>query len=669
MARLSKIYTLKVNLYEKIGTLKTNENIKKILEKHGNMYNVSAIEKQLENLNNSDKEEFLRSKIKALNLLKKFNLEQFKLKLERNIETNFINRDDIQNKKNKRLLKSTKKIRNKKTKKLILKRGVGRSIKNRLVNSVFFSKGRRLIKKKRISDDKITNNDIKSQYDDVKYIFIDYDNLVKYLGKYTDFYFFLNNLVYNLKKDKRKVILITSKKIVKSYDTTKLFNAPSFTYDKDKSTQSSINKCMLISIAGSNEEEMNLQNFKNKLIDKKIINKNTIPSAISINNLSGLKILHNIITKMETSKPEFIIEFGDDRLSRQQKYSKKDEKGEMETIETFSLKQYGEVNHSKYKKGVNVVLFEVKDMNKGNPFEKKVLSKNMLVNNLEYVSMGKERIRKGFTTKSNNLQYSLAFYLSLEEYKNYLLPNIDTNYNGIINYNGNVNYQTHLRTMKAYQNARKHAENVEEQYKNDPLPQGKIKEKKGSKLVPILKKSNKQEPTQRTTGTKFIEGTKKPKNDSEVIKYPKERVVNNQLEELNLTQPVYLNNNFSEPLYGRSNKSSDNNISDNYNYNLYTSNNKQGKPEYTGIKRDRLQKFNLNKAIIATINNRYKSSASSIIEQLTREAINTIKQRIQQDRLTNDRIQNIKTDSVLNEYINELINNNVRLQNIHLPKK
>lgn len=455
MARLSKIYILKVNLYEKIGTLKTNENIKKILEKHGNMYNVSAIEKQLENLNNSDKEEFLRSKIKALNLLKKFNLEQFKLKLERNIETNFINRDDIQNKKNKRLLKSTKKIRNKKTKKLKLKRGVGRSIKNRLVNSVFFSKGRRLIKKKRISETTITNNEIKSQYDDVKYIFIDYDNLVEYLGKYTDFYFFLNNLVYNLKKDKRKVILITSKKIVKSYDTTKLFNAPSFTYDKDKSTQSSINKCMLISIAGSVEEEMNLQNFKNKLIDKNIINKNTIPSAISINNLSGLKILHNIITKMETSKPEFIIEFGDDRLSRQQKYSKKDEKGEMETIETFSLKQYGEVNHSKYKKGVNVVLFEVKDMNKGNPFEKKVLSKNMLVNNLEYVNTEnkKEKIRHGFT-KSNNLQYSLAFYLSLEEYKNYLLPDIDTSYNG------NVNYRTHISTTKALQIAKQHAENV-----------------------------------------------------------------------------------------------------------------------------------------------------------------------------------------------------------------
>lgn len=651
MARLSKIYTLKVNLYEKIGTLKTNENIKKILEKHGNMYNVSAIEKQLENLNNSDKEEFLRSKIKALNLLKKFNLEQFKLKLERNIENNFNNRDDIQNKKNKRLLKSTKKIRNKKTKKLILKRGVGRSIKNRLVNSVFFSKGRRLIKKKRISETTITNNDIKSQYDDVKYIFIDYDNLVKYLGKYTDFYFFLNNLVYNLKKDKRKVILITIKKIVKSYDTTELFNAPSFTYDSDESTQSSINKCMLISIAGSVEEEMNLQNFKNKLIDKNIINKNTIPSAISINNLSGLKILHNIITKMETSKPEFIIEFGDDRLSRQQKYSKKDEKGEMETIETFSLKQYGEVNHSEYKKGVNVVLFEVKDMNKGNPFEKKVLSKNMLVNNLEYVSMGKERIRKGFTTKSNNLQYSLAFYLSLEEYKNYLLPNIDTNYNGIINYNGNVNYQTHLRTMKAYQNARE------------------LSKKVGSNNTQSNSTKFARKKPRTTNGTKFIEGTKKPKNASEVIKYPKERVVNNQLEELNLTQPVYLNNNFSEPLYGRSNKSSDNNSSDNYNYNLYTSNNKQGKPEYTGIKRDRLQKFNLNKAIIATINNRYKSSASSIIEQLTREAINTIKQRIQQDRLTNARIQNIKTDSVLNEYINKLINNNVRLRNIHLPKK
>lgn len=644
MARLSKIYTLKVNLYEKIGTLKTNENIKKILEKHGNMYNVSAIEKQLENLNNSDKEEFLRSKIKALNLLKKFNLGKKKY----NMAAPDIFRKVVQLSEGKvqNLPNATKKMRKKKTKKLELKRGVGRSIKNRLVNSVFFSKGRRLIKKKRISETTITNNEIKSQYDDVKYIFIDYDNLVEYLGKYTDFYFFLNNLVYNLKKDKRKVILITSKKIVKSYDTTKLFNAPSFTYDKDKSTQSSINKCILISIAGSNEKEMNLQNFKNQLISKNIIKKNTIPSAISINNLSGLKILHNIITKMETSKPEFIIEFGDDRLSRQQKYSKKDEKGEMETIETFSLKQYGEVNHSKYKKGVNVVLFEVKDMNKGNPFEKKVLSKNMLVNNLEYVSMGKERIRKGFTTKSNNLQYSLAFYLSLVEYKHYLLHDIDTSYNG------NVNYQTHLRTMKAYQNARE------------------LSKKVGSNNTQSNSTNFARKKPRTNNRIKFNKGTKKPKPDSEVIKYPKERVVNNQLEELNLTQPVYLDNNFSEPLYGRSNKSSDNNSSDNYNYNLYTSNNKQGKPEYTGIKKDRLQKFNLNKAIIATINNRYKSSASSVpIEQLKRAAINTIKQRIKKDISTNARIQNIKTDSVLNEYINKLINNNVRLRNIHLPKK
>ena len=42
--------------------------------------------------------------------------------------------------------------------------------------------------------------------------------------------------------------------------------------------------------------------------------------------------------------------------------------------------------------------------------------------------MGKRKDKKRFTTKSNNLQYSLAFYLSLEEYKYYLLPNIDTNY-------------------------------------------------------------------------------------------------------------------------------------------------------------------------------------------------------------------------------------------------
>ena len=32
-------------------------------------------------------------------------------------------------------------------------------------------------------------------------------------------------------------------------------------------------------------------------------------------------------------------------------------------------------------------------------------------------------------------------------------------------------------------------------------------------------------------------------------------------------------------------------------------------------------------------------------------------------------IQNINTISLLNRYINELINNDVRLQNINLPKK
>ena len=47
----------------------------------------------------------------------------------------------------------------KKTKKLELKRGVGRSIKNRLINSLFFK--RKKINKKVISGDKITNNEIK----------------------------------------------------------------------------------------------------------------------------------------------------------------------------------------------------------------------------------------------------------------------------------------------------------------------------------------------------------------------------------------------------------------------------------------------------------------------------------------------------------------------------
>ena len=118
---------------------------------------------------------------------------------------------------------------------------------------------------------------------------------------------------------------------------------------------------MLISIAGSYEKKMNLQNFKNQLIAKNIIKKNTIPSAISINNLSGLKILVNLIAKIKTSKPKFIIEYGDDRLSLQKKYYNIFKGEEKEVI---SLKKHGEVNHSKYKRGVNVVLFEVKDMNK-----------------------------------------------------------------------------------------------------------------------------------------------------------------------------------------------------------------------------------------------------------------------------------------------------------------
>lgn len=567
----------------------------------------------------------------------------------------------VQLNKNKRLLESTKKMRKKKTKKLKLKRGVGRSIKNRLINSISFSRGRRLIKKKVIFSDKITNNEIKHPFDDdIEYIFIDYDNLVKYLGKYTDFYIILNNLVNILSANEKKVILITSKDVVKSYGTSELFTTPSFTYDNTRSTTSSINKCMLISIAGSDEEEMNLQNFKNQLIAKNIINKYIIPSAISINNLSGLKILFNLIAKIETSKPKFIIEFGDDRLSRQQKYYNI---FKLKIKEVISLKKHGEINHSKYKKGVNVVLFEVKDMNEGNPFEKKVLSKSMLFNNLEYVNTKNidKKIRHGFTTKSNNLQYSLAFYLSLEEYKYYLLPNIDTNYNGIVDYQQYVNrdriHKQHNSTKKALKKAKKNAKAV------------------GSNSTPSNSTKIPRKKSRTTNRIKFIEGTKKVKTYSEVIKNPKERVVNNQLEELNLTRPVYLNNNFSEPLYGRSVKKI---IKPTYGpsiekhdfYNLYTSKNKQGNPEYTGIKRERLQKFNLNKAIKDTINNRYKSSASSVpIEQLKREAINTIKQRIQQDRSTNNSIQNINTISSLNRYINELINNDVRLQNIHLPKK
>ena len=42
----------------------------------------------------------------------------------------------------------------------------------------------------------------------MEYIFIDYDNLVKYLGKYTDFYIILNSLV-NIFRYIKKVILIT----------------------------------------------------------------------------------------------------------------------------------------------------------------------------------------------------------------------------------------------------------------------------------------------------------------------------------------------------------------------------------------------------------------------------------------------------------------------------
>ena len=63
MTRLSKVNTLKVDLYKKIRTLQNNNNKKPMLE--GYNYSIGEIERKLRELNNnSTKEDFLRSKIK-----------------------------------------------------------------------------------------------------------------------------------------------------------------------------------------------------------------------------------------------------------------------------------------------------------------------------------------------------------------------------------------------------------------------------------------------------------------------------------------------------------------------------------------------------------------------------------------------------------------------------
>lgn len=309
MTRLSKVNTLKTELITLIGSLKINNNIKKILEKYGHMYRISDIENQLKELNNSDKEDFLISKIKAL---KSFKNENKYPNINRFLDTRgtrIHDRNGIKPTKN-NILKSSKvkkqKQYNKILKKTKKKRSHGRS--KRLLKST-----RNTLKRKTgIGMKTIKVNEGTKSREELKQnmVFVDYDEFNREFRRNLDFFRHLNEINKLLSKEGYTVAMITSN------DTLSVPKGTERSFFMSNSTSAiNINKEFVnaenIILVSTSDK---IRDFKTKLLRKSLLSINN-PSMIIVNNHNGIKILKNLINDAKSSYPPFTLDSKNNRMS------------------------------------------------------------------------------------------------------------------------------------------------------------------------------------------------------------------------------------------------------------------------------------------------------------------------------------------------------------------
>lgn len=398
-----KTKKLKTELITLIGSIGTNNNKRKELKKYGHMYRISDIEKQLEELNNSAKEEFLRSKIKALKSFKNRSLETRKT---RNHSRNGINPVNLRNNKSR---SNRLKAFAKKTKR---KRSHGRS--KRLLKSTRNALKRYAgirMKKIKVSKDE----DTKKSREELKQnmIFIDYDEFDKEFRNNLDFFRHLNEINKLLSKKGYAVAMITSNDTLSVPEGTErsFFMSNSTSANNNSNNNKEIENIILVSTSDK------IRDFKTKLLDKKLLLANSNPSMIIVNNHNGIKILKNLINDAESSYPPFTLDSRNDRMTMSR----------LQTLNNNNIPQFNNnikganfsVNLKLKMKGSKRTSIHSSLVNKGMSNNLRNTNDIVLMEVNDKVGITQDRFHE-VHGGVNSSDYSVCIFLNLIQYENIL---------------------------------------------------------------------------------------------------------------------------------------------------------------------------------------------------------------------------------------------------------
>jgi hypothetical protein len=418
MTRLSKVNTLKTELITLIGSLKINNNIKKILEKYGHMYRISDIENQLKELNNSDKEDFLISKIKAL---KSFKNENRYPNINRFLDTRgtrIHDRNGIKPTKN-NILKSSKvkkqKQYNKILKKTKKKRSHGRS--KRLLKSTRNTLKRKTgigMKKIKVSNTYKTKQELKQNM-----IFIDYDEFNNEFKSNLDFFRHFNLINKELSGKGYNVAMITSKDTLSVPKGTEKSFFMSNSTSPNNNKKEFVNAENIILVSTSD----NIKKFKARLLHRNLLSISN-PSMIVVNNHNGIKILKNLINDAKSSYPPFTLDSKNNRMSMSR----------LQTINNNNIAQFNNnIEGANFSENLKRKISGSKRTIIHSSLVKKGMSTN--IRNTNDIVVMEVNDRVGITQDMfhkvhegvNNRDYSVCIFLDLTQYEKILGLDLEAN--------------------------------------------------------------------------------------------------------------------------------------------------------------------------------------------------------------------------------------------------